>query len=65
MKTDKITKLLLLMIALGLWVNALAPLFRPAPVAAQNEELHDTLKNIAHDVHGLWSGTCINTKICD
>ncbi len=32
MKTDKTTKILLALIALGLWFNAMAPLFHPTPV---------------------------------
>ncbi len=32
MKLDRTTKLLLVLIALGLWANALSPLFRPARI---------------------------------
>jgi hypothetical protein len=36
MKVDGSTKLLLVLIALGLWANALAPLFRPKTVRASS-----------------------------
>jgi hypothetical protein len=67
MKVDRTTKALLLLIALGLWANALAPLFRPAPVVAARPDLDDIerqVKDIAHDVHGIWGGGCANSKIC-
>jgi hypothetical protein len=64
LKIDKTTKLLLLAIALGLWINGLAPLFRPAPVAAQESEALKQLKDIAHDVHVIDTGVCLNSKIC-
>ena len=40
MKTDKITKFLLLLIALGLWFNILKPLL-PIPVYASNGGIQD------------------------
>jgi hypothetical protein len=36
MRTDRSAKLLLILIALGLWVNALAPLFRSTTVRASS-----------------------------
>lgn len=39
MKTDKVTKVLLALIALGLWLNTLAPLFHPARVVKAAEPL--------------------------
>jgi hypothetical protein len=36
MKTDRLMKLLLTLIALGLWANALAPLFRSTTVRASD-----------------------------
>lgn len=67
MKSDRTTKVLLLLIALGLWVNALAPMFRPAPVAAAHPDFEDmerVVKDIAHDVHSIYNGTCLN-KMCE
>ena len=37
MKTEKLTKILLGIIAIALWVIALNPWLRPMPVAAQEE----------------------------
>lgn len=36
MTADRTTKVLLATIALGLWVQILTPMFRPAPVTAQD-----------------------------
>jgi hypothetical protein len=66
MKTDKTTKVILALIALGLWLNVVVPLFYPARVAAEDKkQMEQDLHNIAHDVHALYSGVCLNSKICD
>ena len=68
MKPDCTTKVLLLLIALGLWANALVPALRPAIVAAarpDSDDMERDVHNIAHDVHSLYSGICLNTKICN
>jgi hypothetical protein len=66
MKIDKTTKVLLALIALGLWLNVVAPLFHPVRVAAEDKEkMEQDLHDIAHDVHALYSGVCLNSKICD
>ena len=44
--TDRTTKLLLLVIALGLWANAVMPLFRPMIVSAQDRAQQKTLSSI-------------------
>lgn len=67
MKVDRTTKVLLLLIALGLWVNALAPMFRPVPVVAASpgqEAIAHAVNDIAHDVHAIYNGICLNEKIC-
>jgi hypothetical protein len=52
MKIDSFTKLLLALIALGLFANALSPLLRPKPVRAANSTTcKGTLKANA------WGGT--------
>ncbi len=56
--TDKITKLLLLAIALGLWANFAASFFHPQPVKAFD------LDDLTSDVHKIARGTCSNAKIC-
>jgi hypothetical protein len=58
---DKTTKALLFAIALGLWANAAASLVRPKELYAQSDPY---MSQIAHDVHGIYSGVCINTKVC-
>jgi hypothetical protein len=53
LKIDRMTKFILLLIALGLWANAIVPLVRPIVVKADTDSvLHD----IAHDVHELEDG---------
>ena len=73
---DKTTKILLLVIALGLWLNLAIPLFQPKTVAAaQDTAMMETylanidshISRIEHDVHNLADiedGTCRNSKIC-
>jgi hypothetical protein len=65
--TDRTTKILLLVVALGLWANAMVPLFRPMIVSAQDRtqqrtlssiddhlsNVEDHLDTIEHDVHNL------------
>jgi len=66
---DRTTKFILFLIALGLWANAVIPLFRPKTAAAQDVASMDShLSRIAHDVHNLADiedGTCRNKKICN
>jgi hypothetical protein len=71
--TDKTTKVLLALIALGLWANVMKPLFRPVLVTAQDStssvlsSINSHLSTIEHDVHSLADiedGTCRNSKIC-
>jgi hypothetical protein len=50
MKIDRTTKVLLLLIALGLWFNTLASVVRPIVIKADTDS---TLQDIAHDVHNL------------
>ena len=65
MNTDKTTKMLLALIALGLWLNLVAPLFHPARVAAEDkEQIERDIHDLAHDVHTIFSGVCLNGKIC-
>ena len=52
--TDRRTKVLWAVIALGLWANVITPLFRPAPVAAQSNTLtsiDDHLAQIENELH--------------
>ena len=58
---DRMTKILLLAIALGLWANALVPLIRPTAAAAQNRSdtvllsIDRHLNNIESDVSSIRS----------
>jgi hypothetical protein len=52
---DRSTKIILLLIAIGLWINALIPLFRPRVVSAQKSfACKGELKANA------WGGTAAN-----
>ena len=62
MKIDRTTKLLLLMIALGLWLNAVAPLFYAKKVSADTDS---ALQDIANDMDKISSGLCLNSTICN
>ena len=73
---DRTTKVLLVVIALGLWANAVIPLFQPKTAAAAQDvasmdshlaSIDSHLSRIDHDVHNLADiedGTCRNGKIC-
>jgi hypothetical protein len=52
MNIDRTTKFLLLLIALGLWANAVVPIIRPI-VAKADTDYSGVLSDIAHDVHEL------------
>lgn len=68
--TDRTTKILLAIIALGLWANAMSLFIRPNRVIAQDNvfsSIDSHLSRIDHDVHNLADiedGTCRNSKIC-
>jgi hypothetical protein len=51
-------KFLMASIAAGLWANALVHLISPAHA---NDAY---LASIAHDIHGIYSGMCLNSKLC-
>jgi hypothetical protein len=63
--TDKTTKLLLAIIALGLWANLAMPLLPTAARArASSNDVSNVLAEIQSDVDAIASGTCRNSKIC-
>jgi hypothetical protein len=70
MKTDWITKILLLLIAVALWMNALNPWLKPMPVQAQSDTVRilssiDANVNAIHTyILGIAGGSCSNSKIC-
>lgn len=57
MKTDRITKLLLALIALGLFLNA----FKPTTVRADTDS---SFRHIADDIDQIASGLCLNHNLC-
>jgi hypothetical protein len=58
--TDRITKVLLGLIASGLWANFAASQIRPA----RAQDLDLVLGNIESYVEKIATGTCTNFKIC-
>ena len=53
---DRMTKLLLALIAAGLWMNLAVPMLKPTGVSAQGAmEMY---------VAAIYNGTCVNRKIC-
>jgi hypothetical protein len=58
MTMDRTTKVLLGLIAAGLWANVVAAQLRPA--FAQDVDL----STIEDDLHRIARGTCLNSKIC-
>lgn len=75
MKTDRLTKVLLGIIAIALWMIALNPWLRPVHVAAQGEidlgTVESYLSDIQSDVSSMESylrqiqrGTCSDDKLC-
>lgn len=68
MKSDWKMLAALLFVGIGLWANAVIPLFSTATAHAQDErvfqEIRDLLRAIESDVDDIEDGTCINRKIC-
>jgi hypothetical protein len=72
--TDKTTKILLAAIALALWANLAAPLFRSSPAGAKAKaefdnlsilgDIHLDLSDIATGLSDIATGKCRNSKIC-
>lgn len=61
MKTDRVTKALLLAIAIGLWLNVMANWLRPKDLYAQSDMY---LPSIDRYVKQIANGICTNAKIC-
>jgi hypothetical protein len=57
---DRLTKLILIAIALGLWANLAITLVQPQPAAAQVDDQH----TIAIAVQMIAYGNCPNRKLC-
>jgi hypothetical protein len=64
---DMATKILLTVIALGLWANFAAGVMRPSIAIAQDTDLSATesaLSSIQNDLDGMERGICRNRKLC-
>lgn len=65
---DRTTKVLLGMIALGLWANVTTSLFHPLTAAAQSHGQLDTLVTDVDALRGfvenIAAGDCVNHKLC-
>jgi len=60
MTTDRITKVLLGAIALGLWMNVVEHWVRPAGLEAADADS----SVIMRDLHAIATGACSNKHIC-
>jgi hypothetical protein len=58
--TDRTTKLLLALIAIGVWANLAFLLLRPNPTISQSEMFN----RLSLDVGQISTGYCTNKKIC-
>jgi hypothetical protein len=58
---DRTTKVLLGLIAAGLWANAMMPLAKPTLAYADADSC---LARIDANISALVSGNCINAKLC-
>lgn len=56
MRTDRTTKVLLALIALGLFLNA----FKPISVNADTNDVH----KIAESIDAIANGRCLNHSLC-
>ena len=72
MKTDRTTKVLLTLIAIGLFLNALGSYPRSSVANAQSQydlefkldQIRFTVDQIEEDVSSISYGLCLNSKIC-
>ena len=72
MTTDRTTKVLLALIAMGLFLNAIVPFVQPAVVqaqapgiiAAQNRQTSLVIDRIHNELVRIANGSCSNDKIC-
>jgi hypothetical protein len=59
---NRTTKVLLALIAAGLWANALMPLVKPTPAHAKI--FGDPIVSIAETLESIAGGACRNQKLC-
>ena len=64
---DRTTKILLSVIAAGLWANIAVSIFRPVAALGQSSELSDiasAVSSITLDLSDISAGKCGNKKLC-
>jgi len=65
---DRSTKLLLAVIALGLWANVISVWIGPVTVDAQTDfylrQINNGIQSIERDVSDISDGFCLNSEIC-
>jgi hypothetical protein len=62
---DTTTKIILVVIALGLWANVAIPLMKPVPVRAfDDNDIGRLVRSMEGDLSRIQRGTCANGKIC-
>jgi hypothetical protein len=61
---DRTTKILMMVIAAGLWANIGVSLLRPSGVSAQSADLAADLSSIESNVEHIAFGICVNRRIC-
>lgn len=59
---DRATKILLALIAFGLWANALVPVLKPLPAHASDTER--LLSRIDDNINDIARGYCSNKQLC-
>ena len=64
MKTDRTTKVLLALIAMALFLNAIVPFAQPAVVQAQSGRSEILLSRIFNELRQISTGYCMNNTIC-
>jgi hypothetical protein len=58
---DRTTKIILAAIAMGLWGNLFVSAF---PVTPARAGIGSDISDMAHDLHAIASGICVNGKLC-
>jgi hypothetical protein len=64
MKTDLTTKLLLALIALGLFMNAFKPATVRADTDSEVKHIADDINRISNDIDHITNGVCSNHSLC-
>jgi hypothetical protein len=63
--SDRLTKVILITIALGLWANAAVTIIRPTPAAAVDDLCASCLQRMADVLKHIQLGDCANPKLCE